>query len=354
MITIRRRTYPEESHDLHLPPSQTNIEIQQTIQPVLDSFRRADEVCKLDEVIAERDTAEKALEILRERGREDRDGFAELKKKLTAEKKSIQDECAGQNFKVEQLSATVLELEEEKLALELKSQKDLKLTGINKMLCEELERFEAIKNQFELESEHLRNENTNLLQQNSSLANEKVALSGSVAQWEDYSKEVIRYKTETDDEIKQLRTQVTDLSKKAELWRQDVVHRDDTIIRLKDTNEKHKLKLERVAEAIVEDDEPQQKRPRTSLEDDVGQANGLQSHVINTNTWPQAQSERNRGSLSGFCRVTDGHRRSYPVVSPLDKRRVLGSSNLRLYSLIYGPMCKMLVANYAFGAYDFA
>ncbi|CZR69091.1 uncharacterized protein PAC_18992 [Phialocephala subalpina] len=317
MSTTRRATSMQRqtSINLHLPPTQASLRIQSMLKTFSDclyegelnirdlEFRSLSQVYaierhirKLDEVIEERDIArdqrdeaEQTVARLREKAKEDRAEYAVLKKKLSEEKKSILEQCVAEKTKADQLSAKIGKLEKEKVEMEGRCERAGKTITINTTLCEALLKSETTKSQLSLENQRLRNENVILYEQNSTPSKAKDDLSASNTKWEEDNKQVMKDKIDSDAMIQHLNAQLDkregdlrDLGNKVELWRQDVVHHQETneqqkhsvnafqreIKSLTRSNDQLQAKLSRVVarviEAVADGEEPPQKRLKMS------------------------------------------------------------------------------------------
>lgn len=198
---------------------------------------RIDEIkAERDKVTKQRDEAEDIVARLREKAKEDRAGYAELRKQQSEEKKQILEQCVAEKEKADELLVKVQELEKEKEENEAKCDKAAKLITINTTLCQNLTKWESAKCQLSQENQDLRNENTALTKRNLALSKESDGLSAINTQWEEDSKQAMKDKIESDAVIQHLNAQLDkrdvdlrDLGNRVELWRQDVVHHQETI-----------------------------------------------------------------------------------------------------------------------------
>lgn len=252
-------------------------------------------------------------------------------------------QCVAEKTRADQLSTKVQELEAEKAEMDGRCERAGRIITINAALCEELLKSEAAKSQLSLESQRIRNEMTILSERNSILSKENDHLSASNTKWEEGNKHVMRDKIDSDAAIHHLNTQLDkrendlrDLGNKVELWRQDVVHHQETIEQQKhavDTfqkeirnltrsNEQLQAKLSRVVacviEAVADGDDPPQKRLKVSQTPD-GNNCSMRSpqspNLKHADQWDQRRKHGPRDGLISSQTTVDGHRRSYPVQS---------------------------------------
>lgn len=151
MATKRRRSIPQCENESHIAATQMSIAVQQLLQDVIQQIKDslytaekeirvlkfkllhresvvAQDVVKLNKAIEERSSTENTLESLRNRAREDRAGFADLKKRLIDAKKEAVDGWELSKQHADALTIRFATLEKQKTELELQILKQEKKT----------------------------------------------------------------------------------------------------------------------------------------------------------------------------------------------------------------------------------
>ncbi|KAF8860818.1 hypothetical protein BDZ45DRAFT_740961 [Acephala macrosclerotiorum] len=357
---------PQTSINLHSPSTQSRLRIESVIKSFVGILYDADTdvqdftlkalnqdslieqyVRNLDKaneerarVTKQRDDTEKTIARLREKAKEDRAGYAELRKQQAEEKKLILEQCAVEKTKADQLSTKVQELEAEKAEMEGRCERACRIIIINTTLSEELLKSEASKSQLSSETQLLRSESAILNKRNSVLSKENDHLSARNTKWEEDNKQVMKDKIDSDAVIHHLNTQLDnrevglmDLGNKIELWRQDVVHHQETIGQQKQavntfqkeirnltrSKEQLQVKLSRVVagviEAVADGDEPPQKRLKMSQtpDDHSCTMRSPQSPKLNPDHWDQGRKHSLQEKRKGW---TTGSFLEVPSLSP--------------------------------------